>query len=170
MIRTRNQRRRGGATLVESALLLSLFLMFLMAIFEYSRYLLLTHVATNAARSGARHATVNVDKPDNFLTTNAGSTPSIRQHVIDQMGGTHTLIHNFNVEAFPVEPNGMYQNPPVIAPKPSFTSWKQASFTERIAVRITGQYRPILPGFVFFYTGSNQDVEIRITACSGSEG
>lgn len=162
--------RRSGLTVVESALLLSIFMMFLMAIFEYGRYLLVSHVATNAARSGARYATVNVDKPDNFDTVNTSTHVSIRQHVINQMGGINTLVQNFNVTVFPVDSTQMYQDPVVIAPKASYTTWKQATFTERIGVRITGDYRPILPVFVFFYTGSSNSIPISVTACSGSEG
>ena len=81
------RRRRGGVTIVEVALLLSVFLLFLFAVFEYSRLLLLLHVSTNAARSGARHATVNVDKPSNFVYSNSGTTLSIENHVKSQMGG-----------------------------------------------------------------------------------
>jgi len=164
------KRRRGGMTLVESALLLSLFLMFLFGIFEYARYLFLTQITTNAARTGARYACVNVDKPDNFDTVDAGTVPSIRQQVINSMGGTDKMMENFTVSVFPVDPTPMYQDPPVIGPKAGFTSWKQATFTERIAVRISGDYRPILPGFVFFITGGTGTIPIQLTACAGSEG
>ena len=164
------RRRRGGVTLVESTLLLSIFLMFLFAVFEYSRLMLLLHVGTNAARSGARHATVNVDKPSTFPTVDAGTTLSVKNHVISQMGGADGMIHDFDVLTFPCDTPSLYLNPPVIIPKASYTSWNQASFTERIGVQIVGKYRPVLPGFVFFYTGGNDYVPINITAAAGSEG
>ena len=169
------RRRRGGVTLVESTLLLSIFLLFLFGVFEYSRLLMILHVTTNATRSGARHATVNVDKTSTFVTADDGATLSIRNHVISQMGGQHTNLQGasgtaFTVTAFPCDINGLYQNPVVISPKVGYTSWNQATFTERIAVRVTGQFRPLLPGFVFFYTGGSDFVPISITAAAGSEG
>ena len=169
------RRRRGGMSIVEASLLLSIFLLFLFAVFEYSRLLMILHVTTNAARSGARHATVNVDKSDSFVTTDDGTTLSIKNHVIGQMAGQHNNLQGasgtaFDVTVFPCDTNGLYQNPAVIAPKAGFTSWKQATFTERIAVRVTGEYRPILPGFVFFYTGGSNSVPVSITAAAGSEG
>ena len=162
--------RRGGLAIVEAALLLSIFLLFLFAVFEYSRLLLLLHVSTNAARSGARHATVNVDKPVTFVTLDDSGIQSITNHIIGQMGGADTMIHNFNVTAFPCDTAQMYQNPPVLAPRSGSPPWNQASFTERIGVQITGEYRPILPGFVFFYSGGSSAVPITITAAAGSEG
>jgi Flp pilus assembly protein TadG len=169
------RRRRGGVTLVESTLLLSIFLLFLFGVFEYARLMMILHVTTNAARSGARHASVNVDKPSNFVTVDSGTTLSIKNHVISQMAGQHNNLQGasgtaFNVTAFPCDINGLYSNPVVITPKAGYTSWNQASFTERIAVQVTGQYQPILPGFVFFYTGSTNYVPISITAAAGSEG
>ena len=55
--------RRGGATAVEVAVLLIPFFLFLFGTFEYCRYLLVLHTATNAAREGARYASVNVTNP-----------------------------------------------------------------------------------------------------------
>ena len=164
------RRRRGGVTIVEAALLLSIFLMFLFAVFEYARLMMLLHVGTNAARSGARHATVNVDKPSNFDTVDSGTTLSVKNHVKSQMGGADGMIYGFDVTTFPCDTNSLYMDPPQIIPKASYTSWNQATFTERIAVQVTGEYRPILPGFVFFYTGGSTSVPIVITAAAGSEG
>jgi len=171
-IRTIGQ-RRSGTTLVESAIVLGLFLMFLMGIFEYGRYLMMIHVSTNAARGGVRYATVNVDKPDDFDTTPitiSGITYlSINDYTKSQMGGVQDMMIGCTVTVFPVDASQMYSDPPVIAAKSSYTSWKQATFTERIAVQITGTYKPILPVFVFFYA-SDGTIPISITACSGSEG
>lgn len=51
----RNTRQRGG-TLVEAAVVLLLFLVFLMAILEFGRAYDMYQVMTNAAREGARFA------------------------------------------------------------------------------------------------------------------
>lgn len=58
-----NRPRRRGVTIVESALVLSIFLMLLFGIFEYCRFLMVLHVTHNAARDGARYAAVNVNCP-----------------------------------------------------------------------------------------------------------
>ena len=164
-----SHRRRGGVTLVECTFVLSIFLMFLFAIFEYSRLLMLLHVSNNAARSGARHATVNTDKGGAFVYADSGSTESIEKHVKNQMGGADTMIHDFAVTCFPCDTAQLYADPPVLTPKTGSPPWNQATFTERIAVRITGKYRPVLPFVVFFY--SNTDfVPIQVTAAAGSEG
>ena len=164
-----DRRRRGGATIPEVALLLTVFLLFLFAVFEYSRLLMLLHVSTNAARSGARHATVNVDKGSSFVYTDSGTTLSIENHVKSQMGGADRMIHDFAVTVFPCDTAQLYADPPVLAPKAGSPPWNQATFTERIAVRITGKYRPILPVAVFFYS-NNDFVPIQVTAAAGSEG
>ena len=164
------RRRRGGTTLPETALVLSAFLLFLMGIFEYSRFLMLLHVGTNAARSGARYASVNVSQPTNFDTVASGSLVSIQQYVKDEMGGADTLIDSFAITVFPCDNAQLYADPPVIVTKSGSPSWNQATFTERIAVRINGNFKPILPGFVFFYTGGSNVVPLNIAAAAGSEG
>ena len=51
-MRQRSNSRRRGATLVETAFVLSLCILFLLGIFEYGRFVFLRHVLTNAAREG----------------------------------------------------------------------------------------------------------------------
>jgi len=164
------RRRRGGTTLPETALVLSGFLLFLMGIFEYSRFLMLLHVGTNAARSGARYASVNVSQATNFDTVPSGSLVSIRQYVVNEMGGADTLIDSFAITVFPCDNVQLYANPPVVVIKSGSPAWNQASFGERIAVRINGNFKPILPGFIFFYTGGSSVVPLNIAAAANSEG
>jgi Flp pilus assembly protein TadG len=165
-----SNRRHGGSTIAESALVLSMFLLFMFGIFEYGRFLFLTQVATNAARAGVRYATVNVDKPSNFdLTDYNSTTPCIKNYVILQMGGADTMIQGFDVSTFPCDTTAMYADPPVIQAQASYTAWNSASFTQRIGVKIIGNYKPILPVFVFFLS-STTTIPLNITACSGSEG
>ena len=57
----RRANRRRGMTLVESTLVLMVFLMLLFGIFEYCRFLMVLHITNNAARDGARYAVVNLD-------------------------------------------------------------------------------------------------------------
>jgi len=166
----RSNRRHGGATIAESALVLSMFLLFLFGIFEYGRFIFLTQVATNAARAGARYASINIDKPSNFVTTDVNaSTPCIKNYVISQMGGVNTMIQGFDVTAFPCDSTKLYLDPPVVAAQTTYTAWNSASFPDRIGVKIIGNYQPILPSFIFYMT-SGSVIPLNITACSSSEG
>jgi Flp pilus assembly protein TadG len=61
--RSRRTRRRGGQALVEFALIIPLFLLVLVAIFDLGRAVFAYNTLTNAAREGARTAIVNQYKP-----------------------------------------------------------------------------------------------------------
>lgn len=187
----RSPLRRGGATVVEVALLMSIFLMFMFGILEYSRYLMAVHVATNAARDGARYASVNVDKPSNFdyvdFTSGSRTYPSVWKYTVQRMGGTDKMIKNLTVATFPCDNNFLYNTTspyvPTVQAKSGYvaptaaqyasganitrtTQWNGASFTERIAVRVAGTYDAILPNFLFLSGTKN----FSITMLSGSEG
>ena len=164
------RRRRGGTTLPETALVLSAFLLFLMGIFEYSRFIMLLHVGTNAARSGARYASVNVANPSDFDTVAYNGKMSIHDFVKAEMGGAYDMIDSRSLSVFPCDNAQLYADPSVIVTKSGSPAWNQATFTERIAVRINGNFKPILPGFVFFYTGGSSVVPLNIAATASSEG
>jgi Flp pilus assembly protein TadG len=161
-------RTRRGSTIVESALVLVIFLALLFGLFEYCRFLLVLHVANNAARDGARYAVVNVSKPSNFDTTPftdaAGITyPSIQAYTTSRMGGVDQQITGYQVAVYPCDQAGLAMSPPVVRPKTTSTAtpavypdpfnqsdpnrvpWNAAAFTERIAVHIRGTYNPITP-------------------------
>jgi hypothetical protein len=175
-------RRNRGATLVETALVLSLLLLFLFGIFEYGRYLMVMQMLANAAREGSRYAACNVDKSGSFVTTGESGRVSITEHVRQMSRGTDRMIENFQVRVFPCDDAGLYANPPLIQPRSGSTSWNDATFTQRIAVEVTGKYRPVLPvvwlpgaqgsGIVvsFFNYGSEQTVSVKVAAVGGSEG
>lgn len=178
---TNRRSRTRGATLVETALVLSLLLLFLMGIFEYGRYLLITQMLANAARDGARYAVTNIDKSNAFITVDENGRTNITDYVKGECRGVNTLIENFAVSVYPCNTTSLYSDPPVIVAKSSYTSWNQASFTERIAVEITGNYRPVLPvvwlpgsggsaGFKVNLFNTNSTVPIKIAAATGSEG
>lgn len=170
-------RRSRGTTLVETALVLSLLLLFLMGIFEYGRYLLVTQMLANAARDGVRYAASNVDKSNAFLTTDEGGRANIKAYVTAECRGIDKLVENFNVDVYPCDNTAMYADPPVIQKKASYSSWNEASFTERLGCEITCKYRPVLPvvwlptgGFKVSLFGGGNTVDIKIVAASGSEG
>ena len=113
----RTAARRGGMAIVETALLMSTFLMFLFGVLEYARYLMALHVATNACRDAARYASVNVDKKSNFdysdQTVGGRTYPSVWKYAVQRMGGTDKMISNLAVETFPCDTAKLY---PINAP------------------------------------------------------
>jgi Flp pilus assembly protein TadG len=175
--RCRTRRLRRGVTIVEAALVLSVFLMLLFGIFEYCRFLLVLHITNNAARDGARQASVLVTSTQPVATT--------RQQIIDyttaRMGGTQKNIDGFSVAVYAVDQAGLDLPTPIIRAKskttgvypnpfnpsdPNHVDWNSAPFPERIAVTIRGTYRPLLPTFLLMPS----TIPIEITAIMGGEG
>ena len=168
---------RRGMTLVETALVLSIFLMLLFGIFEYCRFIMVMHITNNAARDGARYAAVNVSTSD--PTTKKAE---IIQYTKDRMAGVTMNITNLQVAVYPVDSIGLALAPPVLRYKPvdplipiypdpfnpggSALNWNEAAFTERIAVTIQGTYTPVLPSLFFL----SSTVPIYVTALTESEG
>ena len=53
------RRARRGATVVETAAVLSVLILFLFSIFEYGRYVMIENLLINAVRDGCRYALVH---------------------------------------------------------------------------------------------------------------
>lgn len=83
-----DRRRRGGA-LVETAVVLSVLLMFILGTFEYGRFMMELSLVDNAAREGCRFALVN-----NTDTTISTDTQTV---VTNYMGGQASAFTNFTV-------------------------------------------------------------------------
>src|SRR5262245_58563965 len=116
----RRPTRRRGMTIIETVLVLGVFLLLLFGLFEYCRFLMVLHVTNNAAR----YAVVNIGKPDNFDTTNytdsAGNIyPSIKSYTTARMGGVERQITGYKVAVYAVDSVGLAQTPPLVRPKSS---------------------------------------------------
>jgi len=61
--RTRPTKRRRGQAMVEFALVIPIFLLIFVALFDLGRAVFAYNTLTNAAREGVRLAIVNQDKP-----------------------------------------------------------------------------------------------------------
>ena len=85
--------RRGGATTVEMAAVLSVLVLFLFSVFEYGRYVMIENVLINAAREGCRYALVNCQS-----ATVVSDTQNV---VIQKMAGLNSQLTNFTVTVFP---------------------------------------------------------------------
>jgi hypothetical protein len=177
---------RRGMTLVESALVLAIFLMLLFGIFEYCRFLMVLHITNNAAREGARYASVNGTMPSTFNTTDytdaSGNVyTNITSYTKSKMARLDTVI-GAQVAVFPVDPTGLTLSPPVIrsatlstatppvypdpfSPGANTPAWNAAVFPNRIAVTIKGTYTPITPVIVVMPSS----VPINVTAVMGME-
>jgi hypothetical protein len=166
---------------VEAAVVLTLFLMFLFGVFEYCRFLLVLHVTNNAARDGARYAAVSVNTLDAQAEARRAE---IVGYTTARMGGADRQLGGFRVAVYPCDPAGLVESPPVARPKtrstasppvypdpfdpadPNTPAWNQASFSERIAVRVRGTYTPVTPLLLFLPSR----IPIDVTAVAGSEG
>jgi Flp pilus assembly protein TadG len=143
------RKRRHGAALVEFAFVATVALMVFFGIFEYARFIFLLQVANNAAREGARYAVVH---------TGDGTT---QQQIIDEvtsrMVGRDKELAGYTVEVFNVNPStgATASNP----------DWSQSGFGEAIAVRISGNYSPILPQLLL----TSSTVPVRVQAMMASE-
>lgn len=129
----RSQKKRRGTTMVEVALVLSLFLLFAFGICEYGRFVMTRQLLTNAAREGARYAVVH---------TYDGTTADVRNHVDQMLGGQGKQLQNYNkntsIEVFKANPDT----------GANLGDWRNAAFGDEITVRISGTYRPVLPVFL----------------------
>jgi Flp pilus assembly protein TadG len=155
--------RRRGATLVEAAFVIVVALMFLYGIIEYARYLMVLHIANNAAREGARYAVVH---------TGDGTTQAqVVGVVTDKMSGVDAQIQGYNVTVFTVDPAGIYNtttntyNYPPTLRQLAGSNWNDAQFGGGIAVQITGTYNPILPTFLL----TSANLPVTVTAVMSSE-
>ena len=83
-------RKRHGAAMVETAAVVSVFLLVLFGVLEYCRLLFIRQLVANAARDGARYATVNTMSPTVVEDT--------RARVIQLMGGMDGKVRNFTVQ------------------------------------------------------------------------
>src|ERR1700730_18523272 len=81
--------RRWGATAVETAFVMIPFIMFILGVFEYGRFLMDWNVLNNAAREGCRYALVN--------NTSATVRSDVSDIVTARMAGEKNSFSTFSV-------------------------------------------------------------------------
>jgi Flp pilus assembly protein TadG len=129
MLESENRKTpRKGAALVETAIVIGACLLFLFAIFEYGRFVMIRHLLDNAAREGARLAVAN---------TNTLATSDIQNTVTNYLAGQPVTLSSFSC---------YMANPDTGA---SIGAWTDASFGQAIAVDLQVSYNPIFPSFGF---------------------
>jgi Flp pilus assembly protein TadG len=145
--------RRTAAALVETAAIVSLFLMLLFGVLEYCRFLFFRQVIDNAAREGARYAVVNTNSP----TLNADTTALI----YTKLNKMDTQLQNFTILLYAADASG---NPIPANPGP-YADMSTAQFGTYIGVQISGDYNPITPNLL----RANQTVTIKVKVLMCSE-
>lgn len=117
--------QRKGVTAVETAVVIGLCLMTLLAVLEYGRYMMVRALLENAARAGARMAAVS---------TNTTSSTSIVNAVNYQLAGQ---VLSPDIQLYWCDPaTGASKGP-----------WYDAPYGEGIAVRVSTSYSPMVPTF-----------------------
>jgi Flp pilus assembly protein TadG len=155
--------RRNAATIVEVTVMVAMLLMLLFGIIEYGRFLMARQVLESAAREGARYAVVHTyDK----------TTADVQNVTFDSLAGQQKQLEGFsktsNIQVYragtdgnPVNSGNSWNH--------ANNNWKDAVFAEPIAVRITGNYRPLLPSFLLIAVNSSGTIPLQITAVMYSE-
>ena len=120
---------------------------------------------------------------DSRLTASAGPTPPYRgapygaarkvynvpyvnDYVRTRMGPVAGMLDDRAVWVFAADTPLLYGDPAVVKPKAGTNSWREAAFTERIAVQIVGYYRPVLPSFLFM----TDPLPVSVVGLAPSEG
>ncbi len=132
--------KRNGTTLVETAMVVSVFFLLLFGIIEYCRFIYFRQTVTNAAREGARYAVVNT-----YSDTVENDTINF---VNEKMFGLENTVQNYNVEVFASD-----------ASAKKIGEVGDAEFGEYIVVEVKCDYVPFLPEFLFM--GSSIPIQTR---------
>jgi Flp pilus assembly protein TadG len=132
-VRPQRDRRRTGTTIVEVALVLSLFLMLVFGLCEYGRYVMTRQLLEHAAREGARYAVVH---------TYDATTTDIQDHVDSVLAGQGRQLEGYNKYSS----ISVFESDPITGE--NLGAWTNAKFGDDITVRVEGDYRPILPAFL----------------------
>lgn len=122
-------RKRSGSTVIETAVVLGVFLLLLFGVMEYCRLLFIRQLITNAAREGARYAVVNTYAPN--------VESEAIQRVNERMAGMQQHLSNYAVTIYGGDRDGNKIGTPA-----------DAAFGEYVVVEIECDYHPILPSFL----------------------
>jgi Flp pilus assembly protein TadG len=123
--------------MVETALVLGMFLMVVLGICEYGRLLMTLDLLKHAAREGARYACVH---------SYDASVADIQDRVDQALGGQGKQLEGYD-KTTSIE---VYRADALTGE--NLGTWSNAKFGEAIKVRVSGNYKPIVPGFLLMPT------------------
>jgi Flp pilus assembly protein TadG len=116
--------RQRGATVVEMSMVLIVVVMVLFGLLDFANLIMLRQLVDNAAREGARLATVSTATLD---------TSSIQSTVTNYLGGQQ--LQNVNIQVYMADPQTGANT----------GDWTAAALGDTIAVQVTGSYIPLAP-------------------------
>jgi Flp pilus assembly protein TadG len=122
----RGRCRRRGTTVVQTAVVLNVCLVFLLGLYDFGRVVLVRQVVSNAAREGCRYAIVNTD---------TATTSQVQSYVTNYLCGQQIKSLAINV----------YQADPTTGA--NLGAWTNAGMSNSIGVQITGTISPLTPTF-----------------------
>jgi len=134
--RLRGAGTRRGASIVEAALLLPLVMLLLMGILEYSRYVMMRQVLTNAAREGAHYALSHSEPVTILGVTYGNATSDVVAAVNKAMGGQQLVGQTVQVYASDTVGNNI-------------GVWNDAGAGETVCVKITGNFKMVVPSLLY---------------------
>jgi Flp pilus assembly protein TadG len=147
---------RRGAALVETTFVLLIAFTLTFAIYDYSRFFMLSQLVNNAAREGARQAVVN---------TNTQNTTMIQNTVVQYLAGQSFTDSSGN--AFSAADVVVTQvNPATGLPTTPDSNWYDAPFGSTIKVQVNAKFTSLFPTFGFM----PKTVNLQGTAVMSSEG
>lgn len=114
---------RRGAALVEAAIVMNTFLLFIFGIFEFGHFIMVKQLMDNAARDGARMASTG---------TLTYTTAQIQAQVTTELNGLGPS--NLQINVFQANP----------ATGANIGAWTNAGLGNTVACQITGTYQPML--------------------------
>ena len=127
--------RRRGATLVETAIVLPLVMLFILGVFEYGRYLMMLHLCTNAAREGCRYAVSHTQPVTIGAQTQGNATADVTNAVTAYLAGQSLASQSIQV----YQSDSLGNNLGV---------WNNASAGQYVCVKITGNFLSAIPNFL----------------------
>ena len=133
MLATKTKRQRKGATVVEMAVVVTIFVMLLFGILEYCMIIYHTNVVENAAREGARYAVVNI--------SDATLVSDTETYVKSMMVGIDTKDTPYSCTLYKADANGN-----------NIGAATGANFGQYVCVDVSVTYVPMTPGLLYLKT------------------
>jgi Flp pilus assembly protein TadG len=115
--------RRRGATVVEAAIVMNIFLLFIFGIMEFGHFVFVKQLMDNAARDGARMASTGT-----LTVTTAQIQAQVTTELVNQ--GPSGL----SIQVFQANP----------ATGANIGPWTSAGLGQTVAVTISGTYKPMV--------------------------
>lgn len=140
MRRLRSTPPRPGTVMVETAVIMIPFMLFVFGLIEWGWFMMQQHLTINAAREGARMAVVN-NNPD--PGSNAKTEDDIKAWINSKLADA---VQGVTIEIYACDVNGNRVN---VSSDPQFDPnvehYKNAGYGEYLAVEINATHEPMLP-------------------------